>query len=261
MNFSNEQIALENCVREAAKILQDIGEDKHIESKTSAKDLVTMYDKAVQDKLFELLSKEFPKAGFLGEEEGLNKTENVQGIFIIDPIDGTTNFIKNMKHSCISVGYYIDGDIRNACVFNPFRNEMFTAEAGKGAYLNGNPIHVSLKPMKESVGLYGTAPYYEEIRHKGFMLAEELTKRVIDTRRMGSAALDLCYVAAGRAELYVEMRLPPWDYAAGYLIAKEAGAIVSDMQGKPLQFSKKSSVACGTSVNYKELLEIIASVC
>lgn len=260
MNFSKEQITLEKCVREAAKILTDIGEDKHIEAKSSEKDLVTMYDKAVQQKLYELLSKEFPQAGFLGEEEGLNKTENVKGVFIIDPIDGTTNFIKDMKHSCISVGLLIDGDIRNACVFNSFRNEMFTAEAGKGAYLNADPIHVSLKPMEESVGLYGTAPYYDDIRHKGFMLAEELTTRMIDTRRMGSAALDLCYVAAGRAELYVEYRLAPWDYAAGYLIAKEAGAIVTDMQGKPLQFFEKSTVACGTSVNYKELLEIIANI-
>jgi len=259
MSVSNELKTLEMCVLKAGSILSDTLSDKHIEMKSSSKDLVTMYDKAVQEKLYRLLSEEFPKAGFLGEE-GLNSTEGVEGIFIIDPIDGTTNFIKGMAHSAISVGYCRDNRIEYAAVYNPFRNEFFTAERGKGAYLNGTRIFVSEEPIEKSVGLYGTAPYNEELRTKSFILAEEMTKRTIDSRRMGSAALDLCYVACGRGELYAEYLLSPWDYSGGSLIAEEAGAIVSDMYGKPLQFKNKTSIAVGNRLTHPVLLEMIDMV-
>jgi len=247
------------CVMVASKIITEAENDKHIEEKSSAKDLVTMYDKAIQEKLCDSLTREFPNAGFLAEE-GLNDIEGKDGIFIIDPIDGTTNFIKNMSHSAISVGYYQNGDIKYACVYNPFKDEMFTAEKGKGAFLNGKEIHVSNEPIERAVGLYGTSPYNEELREKSFKLANEITKSVIDSRRMGAASLDFCYVACGRAELYAEYLLSPWDYAGGYLIAKEAGAIVTDMEGKTPAFLKKSSMAVGTEKTHDLLLAMISRV-
>jgi len=261
MTKQNKELnIIERCVREAGSLIAGAGGDKFVENKGSAKNLVTMYDKAVQEKLYELLSKEFPKAGFLGEESDLNDTEGKKGIFIIDPIDGTTNFIKGLGHSAISVGYYTKGDIKYGCVYNPFSDEMFTAEKGKGAFLNGKKISVSPDPIEKSVALYGTSPYNEELQKKSFRFAREITKKVVDSRRMGAASLDLCYVSCGRAELYSEYLLSPWDYAGGYVIAKEAGAIITDVYGKELPFVSKSSIAVGTPKTYPVLMDVLKKV-
>ena len=247
---------IETIVRKAAGIIKTPDADKGITSKSCGRDLVTLYDKKIQELLYSEFSRDFPDAGFLGEEQ-LNKPSRDGGVFIIDPIDGTTNFIKGLNHSGISVGYCRNGIMTCGVVYDPYADEMFTAELGKGAYLNGRPIHISDEPIERSVCHYGTAPYYDDLRKKSFDLAAAVTALVIDSRRRGAASLDFCDVACGRAELYFEYYLSPWDLAAGSLIASEAGAIVTDMDGKPLQYEKGTAVAVGTPKTYPILMDLI----
>lgn len=144
-----------------------------------------------------------PEAVFVGEEEDIHASIAKGYAFIVDPIDGTTNFIKDYHVSAISVGLALDGERYMGVVYNPYLNELFTAVKGQGAYLNGVPIHVSSQPLENGVVLFGTAPYYEELNQKSFEMAYDYFKRSLDVRRSGSAALDLCSVAAGRAELFL----------------------------------------------------------
>lgn len=233
-----------------------------IDEKEGHANFVTTYDKKVQEELQKRLLQILPEAHFVGEEE-INVEMNVSGeasknvkadasqssgglengyAFIVDPIDGTTNFIKDYKNSAISVGLLKDGEPFIGCVYQPYLDEMFMAEKGKGAFCNGKPIHVSKQPLSNGIVLFGTAPYYEELNRSSFEMAYNYFKQALDIRRSGSAALDLCSIAAGRAELYFEMKLSPWDYAAGALIVTEAGGIVTTIDGAPLTFEKGCSV-------------------
>ena len=162
--------------------------------------------------------------------------------FIVDPIDGTTNFIKDYHVSCISVGLLEDGEVKIGVIYNPYLDEMFWAVKGKGAYCNGRRIHVSEQPLGNGLILFGASPYYKELHKKSFEMAYELFSPALDIRRSGSAALDLCSIAAGRAELYFELKLSPWDYAAGSLIVEEAGGIVTTVEGEKLSFDRPCSV-------------------
>lgn len=251
--------AIETTVLDAAQLMLQAEENKMTEVKSSIHDLVTAYDKRIQEQLYEQLSRTFPGAGFLGEE-GLVHSASGKGTFIIDPIDGTTNFVKGLNHSAVSVGYCESGIMRCGVIYDPYKKELFTAEKGKGAFLNGKQIHVSDKPLEHSVAYYGTSPYVPELTDKSFRLAAELTKRVIDSRRFGAATLDFCDIACGRAELFVEYSLCPWDLAAGSLIASEAGAIITDMDGKPLQYEKKTSCVAATPACYEEVMSIVHNI-
>lgn len=225
-----------------------------IDEKSGHANLVTTYDKMVQEKLMTFLSEILPEAKFVGEEGDEEKSDVSEGyVFIVDPIDGTTNFVKDYHMSCISVGLLKDGEPYIGAVFNPYLNEMFTAIRGEGAFLNGNLIHVSEQPLSNGVVLFGSAPYYEELHQKSFDTAFYYFKKAMDIRRSGSAALDLCHVACGRAELFFELRVCPWDFAAGALIVTEAGGKVSTFEGTPLIYDGKCSILATNAVVSKEL--------
>ena len=235
-----EQIA--DAVRECSKIILSAERSESIiDSKEGHANFVTLYDKKVQEELFMRLREILPEAVLVGEEEDVHSSIDKGFAFIVDPIDGTTNFIKDYKTSCISVGLTKDGLQYIGVVYNPYLDEMFTAQEGKGAYLNGKPISVSRDPMSNSIVLMGTAPYYEELRERTLELIKGYLEGALDIRRSGSAALDLCAVAAGRADYFVELRLCPWDFAAGSLIVKEAGGIVTTPDGQELTLDR----ACG----------------
>ncbi len=246
---------IERIVKKAGEIFLGATEIQSSE-KTSACDLVTAYDTAVQDYLRKQLQKSYPQFGFYGEENDCRETEGKRGWFIVDPIDGTANFVRRLHHSCVSVGLLTDGQIDYGAVYNPYYDELFTAERGKGAFLNGEPIHVTDVPMENSLLLFGSAIYYRETIPATLRFVEELFPVTLDFRRGGSAALDLCYVAAGRADVYFECCIRPWDYAAGSLIAQEAGAIVTALDGSPLRFEDRCSVAAGNPKNYAQLIEL-----
>ena len=234
---------INDAIREAGAIILNADRSTEtVEEKTGHANFVTSYDKAVQEMLREKLLAILPEAVFVGEEEDVHAQIREGYSFIVDPIDGTTNFIRDMHCSTTSIGLLYDGAPVYAAIYNPYLDELFTAEKGRGAYLNGEPIRVSDKPLKDSIILFGTSPYYPELSKKGFEYLISLFNRALDVRRYGSAAYDLCMVAAGRAEVFFEMRLSPWDYAAGSLIVSEAGGSVTEIDGSPLSFAHPCSV-------------------
>ncbi|MGN0377167.1 MAG: inositol monophosphatase family protein [Suilimivivens sp.] len=244
-------------VREAGQIL--LGAE-HIEDTVEEKEgrgnFVTLYDKKVQAFLFEKLKEVVPSAVFIGEEEEKHPSLPEGYAFIIDPIDGTANFMRGYCASCISVGLVKGGQPEIGVVYNPYLNEMFTAVKGKGACKNGKAIHVSNHDLSEGIVLFGTAPYNEELAQKSFHCAYELFKKSLDVRRSGSAAIDLCNIACGRAELYFELLLSPWDYAAGALILTEAGGEIMTTEGKDLTFDRKNGVVAGNKRTLKAWMEL-----
>lgn len=232
-----------DAVRACGEIILHADRGKScIDEKAGHANFVTTYDKKVQQELQEKLLQILPEAVFVGEEEDIHASIAEGYAFIVDPIDGTTNFIKNYHVSAISVGLARDGERYLGVVYNPYLNEMFTAVKGQGAWLNGEPIHVSSEPLHNGIVLFGTAPYYEELSRKSFEMAYDYFKKALDIRRSGSAALDLCSVAAGRAEVFFELRLSPWDFAAGSLIVEEAGGKVTTVEGEPLSLHAPCSL-------------------
>ena len=245
----NEFETICSLVRDCGKLIRN-AEREHIriDEKSGPADFVTDYDKKVQDVLQRGLTDIIPDAHFIGEEGSTHPFSAKGKFFIVDPIDGTTNFIKDFHLSAISVALVVDGAIELGIVYNPYLDELFSARRGHGAFCNGKPIHVSSEPLENGIVIFGTSPYYEELREKSFKLAYEYHRRALDIRRTGSAALDLCCIAAGRAELFFELILSPWDYAAGALIVTEAGGIVTDADGRELSLEHKCSVVARNAV-------------
>lgn len=248
-----------SAVKQAGKIYLDATDDMDIEDKGSSVNLVTKYDKLIQDFLFDELKKIIPDCNFLGEEGDGNKTLTDGYCFVIDPIDGTTNFIKGFQHSAISVGLAKDKELIIGVVLDPDLNNLFYAEKGKGAYLNGKKISVSDCTIENSLVLFGTCPYEHELAHKTFELTEKVFYKAIEVRRGGSAALDICYVASGKADLYFEMILRPWDWAGASVILSEAGGIATTFDKAPLDANKITSFVCGNKNSLRDFYEILQS--
>ena len=246
-------------VKQAGEIYKSAGDDLGVTQKGSNVNLVTKYDKLIQDFLFTELKKVVPGAQFMGEEGDENKELSDGCCFIIDPIDGTTNFVKGFQHSAISVGLAKDKELIIGVVLDPDRNNIYYAEKGRGAYLNGKRIHCSNEDMENSLVLFGTCPYEHEFAHKTFELAEQLFLKSIEVRRAGTAALDICYVAAGKGDFYYELILRPWDWAGATVILREAGGIAKTADGKDVDPSKIQSYICGNEKNIKEFYELYKS--
>lgn len=252
---------IETIVRSAGEIvLRAKHIDESVQEKSSHCDLVTKYDGMVQEYLHRELLTAFPEAGFYGEEEEEHDIAGKAAYFIVDPIDGTMNFIRHARHSCISVGLMKDGQMEYGAVYQPYTGEMFTAQRGKGAYLNGRPLRMRDVPLSESIAMFGSAIYYRDTIPATARIMQEALPLILDFRRSGSAALDICYLAAGRADVFFEACIRPWDYAAAALIAQEAGAVVSALDGTPLRYIDRCSVAVGTKTNHPELIKIVQRI-
>ena len=196
----------------------------------------------------------------IGEEDIGEENKVGKHTFIIDPIDGTANFARNMRCSVVSVAYAENGEINRGVVYNPYTKEMFSAVKGQGATLNGKKIAVANKPLTESIVFVGSAPYYEEMITKTFRMAEAFLRTGHDIRRSGSAAYDICRVACGRGDVMFEASLSPWDFGAARLILEEAGGIITDMQGNPLCIDKKSSVLAASKTAYNDALKLVLDI-
>lgn len=249
-------------VIKAGEIILSAKENKGVDSKLNIRDLVTEYDKKVQDFLIKNLKEAFPNSGFVAEEEGVGKEVNpYEGeIFIIDPIDGTANFVNSLALSVISVAYLVDGVQTAGVVYNPYNGEMFYAERGKGAYLNGKNIMPSETPLKNGLVAVGTATYYEEFYDWSKKSVVKMYDACMDFRRLGTSALEICYVAMGRLCAFYEIVLCPHDYGAASLIAKEAGAICTTLEGEELPMHKKTGAVCANSTCYAEVMELLKSI-
>ena len=244
-------------VKEAGKIvLSAHNQENAVTVKEGKKNFVTKYDVAVQEFLFRELGKAFPEAQFIGEE-GENDFSTNGLRFIIDPIDGTTNFMQDYRCSCISVALCNGNDVVAGVVYNPYTDELFSAEKGKGAYLNGNRIKVSERPLSDGLALFGTSPYHPENTDETFSLLRKVFDFSRDIRRSGSAAYDICMIACGRCEVFFEKGLQPWDIAAGTLILKEAGGIALNYDGNEISFSTPNDVVFANPKAYKEFITLL----
>ena len=251
--------AIQRAQREAAQLML-AARAILAESKTDHRNVVTEYDRRVQTLLMERLSAAVPGARFFCEESDRNDDLGAEHLFIIDPIDGTMNFVHHLNHSAISVAYTHYGVPEAGAVYNPYVDEMFSALRGEGACLNGRPIHVDPAPLSETVICFGTAPYDESKMSRSFVLAEKACRTGLDVRRQGSAALDLCSVAAGRAGAYFELQVSLWDYAAGALIVSEAGGQATCVDGSPLPFDgSKPTILAASPENARAFLEMAIS--
>ncbi|RGS75186.1 inositol monophosphatase, partial [Ruminococcus bromii] len=209
-------------------------------------DFVTDIDIAISDFLKTKLKEIDPTVGFFSEEEEGNLQDNC---WILDPIDGTTNLIYGYNLSSVSLGHYLDGEVVYGIVYNPFTEEIFTAERGKGAFLNHKKrLKVSTRNIDESLIEFGAGSTHKEFTEENFNLVKKIFEQCVDVRRICSSALDLCYIASGRIDGYFERILKPWDIAAGSLILEEAGGIITDYFGNPVQFAKQSSVIASNGV-------------
>ena len=252
---------IRNAVKDAAAVMRaahDVEAQKDaIDEKAGPANFVTVYDVRIQNLLMEALHTILPEAQFFAEEKENDPAILREGYtFIIDPIDGTTNFIHNWGISAISVGLLWRGVPVVGMICDPYRDELYEARLGLGATCNGHPIHVSDRPVERGVFAVGTAPYYREtLGDRTFAMMRHLFDAGVDIRRLGSAALDLAAVACGRADGYVELLISPWDYAAGALLVTEAGGVVTDLSGVPMQYGEPSGICAGTPLTHGTLLD------
>jgi myo-inositol-1(or 4)-monophosphatase len=224
----------------------------------SPNDFVTEVDRAAEQAIIEVLRDAFPGHGILAEESGESGPES-EFNWIIDPLDGTTNFIHGFPQYAVSIAQTKNGVLEHAVVFDPNTNELFTASRGSGAFLNDRRIRVSRR-TRLNEALIGTGFPFRQFDNVDAYLAmfKELTQKTAGIRRPGAAALDLAYVAAGRLDGFWEMGLSPWDMAAGVLLIQEAGGLVSDLSGEGNHLTTGNVVA-GTPKIFGQLLPIIQS--
>lgn len=198
-----------------------------------ANDFVTEVDRAAEASIIETVRKAYPEHAILGEESGAHSPADAQYRWIIDPLDGTTNFIHGFPQYCVSIGVEHRGVLAHAVVYDPPRDELFTASKGRGAFLNDRRIRVS-RCQRLGDALMGTGFPYRELDRLDLYMKQLRTmmEKSSGVRRAGAAALDLAYVACGRLDGFWELGLSPWDMAAGALLIQEAGGLVGDLQGE-----------------------------
>lgn len=214
-------------------------------------DLVTEMDHRSEDMLIREIQARFPGHSLVTEESG-NLTGSADHCWFIDPLDGTLNYAHAVPIYCVSIAYAEKGHMRLAVVLDPTRPECFTAERGKGAWLNGQPIHVSaIRELVDALLVTGF-PYYADAQQNNLENFSRFFYEVQAVRRFGSAALDLCYVAAGRADGYWQLESKPWDIAAGTLIVEEAGGLVTNLKGERDYLTPPyGTVAANARLNHK----------
>lgn len=230
------------------------GEGRTVTEKEGIGNYVTELDKSLQEQLRAELSALLPEAGFQGEEGGKTQVTGLR--WIVDPIDGTTNFVRNLHYSCVSVALARDNTPLLGVVYNPYLDLCYSAEKGKGAFCNGASLSVTDRPLDRSLVSVGFTAYEREMTDRMFRLFRALFDHCEDIRSFGSAALDLCVVGAGGLDAFVELQLHPWDYAAAACVITEAGGVISDLEGDPLPLSHASGVLAGNKANYAQVLDL-----
>jgi myo-inositol-1(or 4)-monophosphatase len=250
--------AIEAVVRAGDVQLSRFGTDVHI-NKKGAIDLVTEIDLQIEREFRQMIGERFPDHVVLGEEFELRGDREATSAYcwVFDPVDGTTNYAHGLPIFCSSLALEIDAEIVVAAIYDPTRRELFTAERGQGAWLNGRPLHVSsadvlLDSLLVTGFHYGIQRDPEEL----VGLFREFITRARAVRRLGSAALDLAYVAAGRFDGYWESKIQPWDVAAGALIVAEAGGRVSTVRGEPFR-SRAGSVLATNGRIHDLMLDVM----
>tara|TARA_B100000575_G_C23092772_1_gene630063 strand:+ start:609 stop:1409 length:801 start_codon:yes stop_codon:yes gene_type:complete len=260
MRLNSPQINLitRACLKASRSLIRDFGEIENLQVSTKGPgDFVTSADKRTEKIIIDELQKAHPDYCIISEEAGILNKSNKTNKWIIDPIDGTMNFLNGVPQFAISIGYEENGDMKCGVIFNPIINEMFTAEKGGGAYLNNSRIRVSnKKKINDSLIVTGGPKQSSKIKDKIFSEYIEVSQNVSNIRKFGSAALDIAYVACGRFDGYWQREINFWDIAAGIIILKEAGGFV-DFFDEDISFPlKKNIIASNANIHedFKDLL-------
>lgn len=264
-----EALEINQIVIEASKIFHDSSKVSNVSVKGFG-NFVTEADKAVQDYIQGKLAELYPEVQLLGEEKNNDEIDMTKSLWILDPIDGTTNVMHDFAHSAVSLGYVEDGVLTYGVIYDPYRDELFTAEKGQGAYVTTGiqkgtaetrAIHVSdAKDLSESLVMVGTSPYDREVLgNKYFDAVHRVFNKCIDIRRYGSAVLDLAWTACGRVDVYFE-HVYPWDRAAGMIIVAEAGGRVCSYDGSDVPLTTFHDICAGAPGAVAEVLETIRPV-
>jgi len=257
--------ALLNVMMAAARktgraLKRDFGEVEKLQvSLKGPANFVSAADRRAEETLYRELTKARPNYGFLGEEGGTREGSDRTHRWIVDPLDGTTNFLHGIPQFCISIALEREGIIVAGVVYNPVMEEMFIAERGKGAFLNDQRIRVAARRRLVDAVVACGLPHYGR---PGISLAHKETaamqNEVAGLRRFGAAALDLAWVAAGRLDAYWERDIKPWDMAAGIILVREAGGFVSDCDGGQDMFAK-GHIAAGNETLHRAVLQVLHS--
>ncbi len=241
----------------AAQLQYFFDKSFEISNKEGANNLVTEADHAAEKAIFEVIRSKYPEHFILSEETGeIPKDSDYK--WIIDPLDGTVNFAHGIPICAVSIGIEYKGDIIMGAVYAPFLNEFYFAEKGKGAFLNDKPIKVSTQTNFMKSCLVTGFPYHYPDTHKGPLeIFTNIVLKGIPVRRLGSAAIDMCWLAAGRFDGFWEFSLSAWDTAAGYIIVKEAGGTITDFDGNEFSCYQKQLLATNGLIHTDLQKEII----
>ncbi|MDY3251351.1 MAG: inositol monophosphatase family protein [Candidatus Choladocola sp.] len=248
---------IKEIVKNAAKSFGDRSAADHITVK-GLSDYVTEVDTNVQNTLYRELSRLYPDIQFMGEEKDNSEIDFDGPVWILDPVDGTTNLIHRFPGSSISLGLAAGHEMIAGIIYNPYQDELFFAKKGGGAFLNGRPIHTGTSAtVSQSLLSTGTSPYYHEFADTVFEQMKNVFLHAQDIRRIGSAAIELAYIACGRLDGYFELLLKPWDFAAGMIILQEAGGRISDYQGRPVFPEQPVAVLATNGLIHEEMIELL----
>jgi len=235
--------------------------DIPVETKSSPFDLLTVADKEAEEVIVSMIKKNFPGHNFIAEEQSYEKTGS-EYTWVIDPLDGTNNFACGLPIFCASVALMRSGEVEVGAIYDVLRNELFYAQKGRGAFLNGSRIRVSSADTLEK-SLLITGFYYsrgEEMIQTLETIKRFFLRRIMGLRRLGAAALDLCYIASGRASGFWEFELSPWDFAAGKLIIEEAGGKVTGKTGEKISPTGKTFVVASNGKIHEQMLAVLNSI-
>jgi len=259
LNSPQINIITKACMKASRSLIRDFGEIENLQvSSKGPGDFVTSADKRTEKIIIEELQKAHPDYGIITEESGIINKSNTNNRWIIDPIDGTTNFLNGIPQFAISIGYEEENEIKCGVIFDPIKNEMFCAEKGNGAYLNNSRIRVSnKKKLKDALLVTGGPRQSSKIKEEIFSEFIKVSNSVLSpVRKFGSAALDVAYVACGRFDGYWQRELNYWDIAAGIIILKEAGGFVNFFE-KDNESPLKRNILASNSNIHDELSNLI----
>ncbi|MED3844389.1 inositol monophosphatase family protein [Geobacillus stearothermophilus] len=250
-----DQYARQWIAEAGQRIRASFAEPLTVETKENRNDLVTNVDRGIEQFFAEHIRRQFPGHRLLGEEGFGDELAALDGVvWVIDPIDGTMNFVHQRRHFAVSVGIFEDGVGQLGYVYDVVFDELYTAQKGKGLFLNGEPLgRLQPAPVAESIiAINGT--WLMENKRLDHRPLVRLAKDARGTRSYGSAALELAYVAAGRLDAYISPRLSPWDFAGGMILIEEAGGIMTNLDGKPIDLLNRSSVLAAKPGVHEEIL-------
>ena len=259
LNSPQINIIMRACNKASRSLIRDFGEIENLQvSSKGPGDFVTSADKRTENTIVDELQKAHPEYGIITEESGIINKSNTKNRWIIDPIDGTMNFLNGIPHFTISIAYEENNEVKCGVIFDPIKNEMFCAEKGNGAYLNNSRIRVSnKKKLKDALLVTGGPKHSSKIKEKIFSEFINVSRDIFSpVRKFGSAALDVAYVACGRFDGYWQRELNYWDIAAGIIILKEAGGFV-DFFETDNEVSLKRNILASNSNIHDEFSELI----